>query len=207
MSSHARLTGTKVWHILQAIRICARALPCRLHPKSCITHKVLSSREERGGSLSRAGEAKFIFNAERRTERRNRLSVTTPTSTEECMICEYSGGAFHESERTALFHSRCRAPPPLSVCALADWGWNLPGGNEVEPRLRAARVGCRRPDAEMLQTSAAAPDEMAMMIRKLATSVCIAVLCALYFDCRYPDLTLAAPLNICWRKIGIRQQY
>ncbi|WP_158650147.1 RNB domain-containing ribonuclease, partial [Klebsiella pneumoniae] len=69
---HARLTYTKVWHMLQGDQ------ELREHYAPLVKHieelhnlyKVLeSAREERGGISFESEEAKFIFNAERRIER------------------------------------------------------------------------------------------------------------------------------------------
>ena len=72
MSSHARLTYTKVWHMLQGDQdLREQYAPLVKHIEELHNlYKTLDqAREERGGISFESEEAKFIFNAERRIER------------------------------------------------------------------------------------------------------------------------------------------
>ena len=71
MSSHARLTYTKVWHMLQGDQdLREQYAPLVKHIEELHNlYKTLDqAREERGGISFESEEAKFIFNAERRIE-------------------------------------------------------------------------------------------------------------------------------------------
>ncbi|XPE40717.1 VacB/RNase II family 3'-5' exoribonuclease [Shigella flexneri] len=72
MSSHAPLTYTEVWHMLQGDQeLREQYAPLVKHIEELHNlYKVLDkAREERGGISFESEEAKFIFNAERRIER------------------------------------------------------------------------------------------------------------------------------------------
>ncbi len=112
MSSHARLTYNKVWHILQGDQ------ELREHYHPLVKHleelhamyKVLDkARAERGGIAFETEEAKFIFNAERRIER---VEPTVRNDAhkliEECMIMANVAAARFVEKRNepALYRAR-----------------------------------------------------------------------------------------------------
>ena len=163
MSSHARLTYTKVWHILQG----DQELREQYHP--LVKHlqelhnmyKVLDqARAERGGIAFETEEAKFIFNAERRIER---VEPTVRNDAhkliEECMILANIAAARFVDKRNepALFRVHDR-PSDDHISALrsvlGELGLTLGGGNKPQPKDYATLMDevADRPDHEMLQT-------------------------------------------------------
>lgn len=133
MSSHARLTYTKVWHMLQGDQ------ELREHYAPLVKHieelhnlyKVLDgAREERGGISFESEEAKFIFNAERRIERIEQTQRNDAHKLiEECMIWRTSPRRVslrkRRSRRCSVF-TISQAPKrlPPSVPCWRNWGWN-----------------------------------------------------------------------------------
>lgn len=109
MSSHARLTYTKVWHMLQGDReLREQYAPLVKHIEELHNlYKVLDkAREERGGISFESEEAKFIFNAERRIERIEQTQRNDAHKLiEECMImANISAARFVEkAKEPALF--------------------------------------------------------------------------------------------------------
>ncbi|MFI8414925.1 ribonuclease R [Serratia sp. NPDC078593] len=163
MSSHARLTYTKVWHILQG----DQDLREQYHP--LVKHlqelhnmyKVLDqARAERGGIAFETEEAKFIFNAERRIER---VEPTVRNDAhkliEECMIMANIAAArfVEKNNEPALFRVHDR-PSDDHISALrsvlSELGLTLGGGNKPQPKDYAElmNIVSERPDHEMLQT-------------------------------------------------------
>jgi len=163
MNSHARLTYNKVWNILQGNpELRAQYAPLvkpleELHNM----YKVLEqAREARGGISFETEEAKFIFNAERRIERVERVSRNDAHKLiEECMILANIASArfVEKNEEPALFRDHDR-PSDDSITSfrtvLNELGLSLPGGNKPQPIDYAALLKqvADRPDAEMLQT-------------------------------------------------------
>ena len=139
MSSHARLTYTKVWHMLEGDQeLREQYAPLVKHIEELHTlYKTLNqAREERGGISFESEEAKFIFNAERRIER---IELTERNDAhkliEECMIlANISAARFVEkAEEPALFriHDRPTTEAITSFrSVLAELGLELPGGNK-----------------------------------------------------------------------------
>lgn len=163
MSSHARLTYTKVWHILQGDQdLREQYAPLVKHLEELHNlYKVLDkAREERGGISFESEEAKFIFNAERRIERIEQTQRNDAHKLiEECMIlANISAARFVEkAKEPALFriHDKPSTEAITSFrSVLAELGLELPGGNKPEPRDYAELLEsvADRPDAEMLQT-------------------------------------------------------
>ena len=109
MSSHARLTYTKVWHMLQGDQeLREQYAPLVKHIEELHNlYKVLDkAREERGGISFESEEAKFIFNAERRIERIEQTQRNDAHKLiEECMIlANISAARFVEkAKEPALF--------------------------------------------------------------------------------------------------------
>ena len=163
MSSHARLTYNKVWHILQGDQ------ELREHYHPLVKHleelramyKVLDqARAERGGIAFETEEAKFIFNAERRIER---VEPTVRNDAhkliEECMIMANVAAArfVEKNNEPALFRVHDR-PSDDHISALrsvlGELGLTLGGGNKPQPKDYATLMDevSERPDHEMLQT-------------------------------------------------------
>lgn len=163
MSSHARLTYTKVWHILQG----DQELREQYHPlvkhlqELHALYKVLDqARAERGGIAFETEEAKFIFNAERRIER---VEPTVRNDAhkliEECMIMANVAAArfVEKHNEPALFRVHDR-PSDDHISALrsvlSELGLTLGGGLKPQPKDYATLMDevSERPDREMLQT-------------------------------------------------------
>ncbi|MFV9065864.1 ribonuclease R [Serratia fonticola] len=163
MSSHARLTYTKVWHILQG----DQELREQYHPlvkhlqELHALYKVLDqARAERGGIAFETEEAKFIFNAERRIER---VEPTVRNDAhkliEECMIMANVAAArfVEKHNEPALFRVHDR-PSDDHISALrsvlSELGLTLGGGLKPQPKDYATLMDevSERPDSEMLQT-------------------------------------------------------
>ena len=163
MSSHARLTYTKVWHVLQGDQeLREQYAPLVEHIEELHNlYKVLDvSRAERGGISFESEEAKFIFNAERRIERvEQTVRNDAHKLIEECMIlANISAARFVEKHNEpSLFRDHDR-PSVDAITAfrsvLAELGLELPGGQKPEPRDYAELLNsiADRPDHEMLQT-------------------------------------------------------
>ncbi|WP_431224067.1 ribonuclease R [Serratia sp. L9] len=163
MSSHARLTYTKVWHILQGDQdLREQYHPLVKHLQELHTmYKVLDqARAERGGIAFETEEAKFIFNAERRIER---VEPTVRNDAhkliEECMIMANVAAArfVEKSNEPALFRVHDR-PSDDHISALRsvlnELGLTLAGGMKPQPKDYATLMDevSERPDREMLQT-------------------------------------------------------
>ncbi|MCI4188093.1 ribonuclease R [Dickeya dianthicola] len=163
MSSHARLTYTKVWSILQgdeALREHYQPLVAPLEELHQM-YKVLDhAREVRGGIAFETEEAKFIFNAERRIERVEAVVRNDAHKLiEECMIlANISAAKFVEkNEEPALFrvHDQPSEDHVLALrSVLGELGLTLKGGMKPQPKDYAELMNsiAGRPDHEMLQT-------------------------------------------------------
>ncbi|RPD96254.1 ribonuclease R [Candidatus Pantoea deserta] len=163
MNSHARLTYTKVWNILQGNPELREQYAPLLKPLEELhsMYKVLEqAREARGGISFETEEAKFIFNAERRIERVERtVRNDAHKLIEECMILANIASArfVEKHQEPALFRDHDR-PSDDSITSfrtvLNELGLSLPGGTKPEPIDYAELLTqiADRPDAEMLQT-------------------------------------------------------
>ncbi|MBJ3814076.1 ribonuclease R [Shimwellia pseudoproteus] len=163
MSSHARLTYTKVWHILQGdqeLREQYRPLVPHLEELHTLYKVLDQARAERGGISFESEEAKFIFNAERRIERIEKTERNDAHKLiEECMIlANVSAARFVEKHKEpSLFRIHDR-PSNEAITAfrsvLAELGLELPGGSKPEPKDYGELLNsiADRPDHEMLQT-------------------------------------------------------
>ncbi len=204
MSSHARLTYTKVWHMLEGDQeLREQYAPLVKHIEELHTlYKTLNqAREERGGISFESEEAKFIFNAERRIER---IELTERNDAhkliEECMIlANISAARFVEkAEEPALFriHDRPTTEAITSFrSVLAELGLELPGGNKPEPRDYAALLESivDRPDHEMLQTMLLRSMKQAIYDPENRGHFGLALQSYAHFTSpirRYPDLSL-----------------
>lgn len=163
MRSHARLTYTKVWHILQGDgELCSQYAPLVKHLEALhhLYNALDQARTSRGGISFESEEAKFIFNAERRIERIEQTERNDAHKfIEECMIlANISAARFVEKAgEPALFRIHDR-PGNDAIAAfrsvLAELGLELSGGSKPEPRDCAGLLAsiADRPDREMLQT-------------------------------------------------------
>ena len=204
MSSHARLTYTKVWHILQGDQdLREQYAPLVKHLEELHNlYKVLDkAREERGGISFESEEAKFIFNAERRIERIEQTQRNDAHKLiEECMIlANISAARFVEkAKEPALFriHDKPSTEAITSFrSVLAELGLELPGGNKPEPRDYAELLEsvADRPDAEMLQTMLLRSMKQAIYDPENRGHFGLALQSYAHFTSpirRYPDLTL-----------------
>lgn len=163
MSSHARLTYNKVWHILQgdqALRKHYHPLVKHLEELYAMYHVLDQARAKRGGIAFETEEAKFIFNAERRIER---VEPTVRNDAhkliEECMIMANVAAArfIEKHNEPSLFRIHDR-PSDDHISALrsvlSELGLTLGGGNKPQPKDYAILMDevAERPDHEMLQT-------------------------------------------------------
>ncbi|WP_275555407.1 ribonuclease R [Mixta sp. Marseille-Q2659] len=163
MNSHARLTYTKVWSILQGnpeLREQYAPLVNDLEELHRMYQVLEKAREQRGGISFETEEAKFIFNAERRIERVERtVRNDAHKLIEECMIlANIASARFVEKyQEPALFRDHDR-PSDESIksfrSVLAELGLSLPGGSKPQPLDYAELLEtiADRPDHEMLQT-------------------------------------------------------
>ncbi|MDX5628798.1 MULTISPECIES: ribonuclease R [unclassified Brenneria] len=163
MSSHARLTYTKVWSILQGdaeLRERYKPLVGGLEELHRMYKALDQAREIRGGIAFETEEAKFIFNAERRIERvESVVRNDAHKLIEECMIlANISAAKFVEkNEEPSLFrvHDRPSEDHVLALrSVLGELGLTLKGGMKPQPKDYAALMleVADRPDSEMLQT-------------------------------------------------------
>ncbi|MGK2960476.1 MAG: ribonuclease R [Candidatus Malihini olakiniferum] len=204
MRSHARLTYTKVWHILQGnaeLREHYQPLVCGLEDLYMVYKALDKAREERGGIAFEIEEAKFIFNAERRIERvESMVRNDAHKMIEECMIlANISAAKFvDKNNEVALFrvHGRPSEDHVLALrSVLSELGLTLKGGMKPEPKNYAELMTlvADRPDHEMLQT---------MMLRSMKQAIYdpenrghfgLALTSYAHFTSpirRYPDLSL-----------------
>lgn len=163
MRSQARLTYTKVWQILQgdkALREQYHPLVKHLEELYCLYQAFEQSRASRGGISFESDEAKFIFNAERRIERVERMVRNDAHKLiEECMImANIASARFVEKHgEPTLFRNHDR-PDDESIASfrsvLNELGITLPGGTKPQPVDYAKLLEqiADRPDHEMLQT-------------------------------------------------------
>lgn len=173
MSSHARLTYTKVWHILQGdqeLREHYQPLVSHLEELHHLYQALDQARAERGGIAFETEEAKFIFNAERRIERvEPTLRNDAHKLIEECMILANIAAArfVEKQQEPALFrvHDRPSDDHITSLrTVLSELGLTLGGGLTPQPKDYAELMNAvaERPDHEMLQT---------MMLRSMKQAI------------------------------------
>ncbi|KAA8997740.1 ribonuclease R [Affinibrenneria salicis] len=204
MSSHARLTYTKVWQILQGheeLRAQYQPLVAPLEELHRMYKMLEHAREARGGIGFETEEAKFIFNAERRIER---VEATVRNDAhkliEECMIlANISAARFVEkSQEPALFriHDRPSEDHVLALrSVLNELGLTLKGGMKPEPKDYAELMSdvAGRPDHEMLQTMLLRSMKQAVYDPENRGHFGLALTSYAHFTSpirRYPDLSL-----------------
>lgn len=163
MNSHARLTYTKVWNILQGdteLREQYAAQVKHLEELHHMYQELETAREQRGGISFETEEAKFIFNAERRIDRVERtVRNDAHKLIEECMILANIASARYveKHQEPSLFRDHDR-PTEDSIksfrTVLNELGLSLPGGAKPQPvdYAELLKQVADRPDAEMLQT-------------------------------------------------------
>ncbi|PSH25777.1 ribonuclease R [Yersinia pseudotuberculosis] len=163
MSSHARLTYTKVWRIIdgeESLREQYKPLVPHLEELHAMYKVLDQARAERGGIAFETEEAKFIFNAERRIER---IEPTVRNDAhkliEECMILANIAAArfVEKHEEPALFRVHDRPSDDHIVAlrsVLNELGLTLGGGLKPQPKDYSVLMDeiSDRPDHEMLQT-------------------------------------------------------
>lgn len=163
MSSHARMTYTKVWEILQgdeALREQYKAIIPPIEELHNLYQALDKAREERGGISFETDEPKFIFNAEKRIERvEAAVRNDAHKLIEECMILANIAAArfVGKAKEPALYRvhdtpSDERLANVRSV--LSELGITMQGGNKPTPKDYADVMDAiaERPDHEMLQT-------------------------------------------------------
>ncbi|MFI0488333.1 MAG: ribonuclease R [Yersinia sp. (in: enterobacteria)] len=163
MSSHARLTYTKVWRIIdgeESLREQYKPLVPHLLELHAMYKVLDQARADRGGIAFETEEAKFIFNAERRIERiESTVRNDAHKLIEECMILANIAAArfVEKHNEPALFRVHDR-PSDDHISALRsvlnELGLILGGGLKPEPKDYAVLMDevADRPDHEMLQT-------------------------------------------------------
>ncbi|AOV98112.1 ribonuclease R [Edwardsiella hoshinae] len=204
MSSHARLTYTKVAHILAGdaeLREHYHALVKPLEELHALYKALDHAREQRGGISFETEEAKFIFNAERRIER---IEPTVRNDAhkliEECMIlANISAARFMEKyHEPALFriHDKPSEDHVMALrSVLAELGLSLGGGTQPEPKDYALLMDqvADRPDHEMLQTMLLRSMKQAVYDPENRGHFGLALPAYAHFTSpirRYPDLSL-----------------
>ncbi|EKT61582.1 ribonuclease R [Providencia sneebia] len=163
MNSHARLTYTKVWKILQGdeeLREHYKALVPHIESLHKLYQALDEARIERGAISFESEEAKFIFNAERRIERIDPVVRNDAHKLiEECMILANIAAArfVEKNNEPALYrvHDRPKEDSVLNLRSVfSELGLTLPGGMTPEPKDYAQVMNevAERPDHELLQT-------------------------------------------------------
>ncbi|WP_127958652.1 ribonuclease R [Serratia microhaemolytica] len=204
MSSHARLTYTKVWHILEGdeeLRQHYQPLVKPLQELHALYRVLDQARAQRGGIAFETEEAKFIFNAERRIER---VEPTVRNDAhkliEECMIMANVAAArfVEKNSEPALFRVHDR-PSDDHVAALRtvlnELGLTLGGGVKPQPQDYAVLMDevSERPDHEMLQTMLLRSMKQAIYDPQNRGHFGLALASYAHFTSpirRYPDLSL-----------------
>ncbi|NRN27396.1 ribonuclease R [Photorhabdus heterorhabditis] len=163
MNSHARLTYTKVWRMLQGdeeLREQYKPLVQHIEHLHELYQALESAREQRGAISFESEEAKFIFNAERRIERIEPVVRNDAHKLiEECMIlANIAAARFVEKNKEPVLyriHDRPREESILNLRSVfSELGLTLPGGMTPTPKDYAQLMHqvAERPDRELLQT-------------------------------------------------------
>lgn len=215
MNSHARLTYNKVWSILQGDEALREHYAPRVKDLEELyaMYQVLEiAREQRGGISFETEEPKFIFNAERRIERVERLRRNPAHKLiEECMIlANIASARFAEKyQEPVLFRDHDR-PTDESIKSfrkvLGELGLSLSGGNKPTPLDYAELLEAvsQRPDAEMLQTMLLRSMKQAVYDPENRGHFGLALTSYAHFTSpirRYPDLLLHRSIKYLLAKI------
>ncbi|MGK4330525.1 ribonuclease R [Lonsdalea quercina] len=204
MSSHARLTYTKVWNILQgdeALRAHYQPLVGALEELHEMYKVLDKAREQRGGIAFETEEAKFIFNADRRIDRVEAVVRNDAHKLiEECMILANIAAAkfVEKHEEPALFrvHDRPTEDHVLALrSVLGELGLTLKGGMKPQPQDYAELMTqlADRPDRDMLQTMLLRSMKQAVYDPENRGHFGLALTSYAHFTSpirRYPDLSL-----------------
>ncbi|WP_410016547.1 ribonuclease R [Sodalis sp. C49] len=204
MNSHARLTYTKVWQILQGDRELREHYHPLVKPIQTL-HEMYQTLEQarvqRGGISFETDEAKFIFNAERRIDRIEPVKRNDAHKLiEECMILANIAAArfVEKNDEPALYRVHDR-PSNDHITALrtvlAELGLTLGGGIKPEPKDYAEMMNIvsTRPDHEMLQTMLLRSMKQAIYDPENRGHFGLALQAYAHFTSpirRYPDLSL-----------------
>ncbi|WP_241645869.1 ribonuclease R [Rosenbergiella metrosideri] len=209
MNSHARLTYNKVWSILEGDEALREQYAPRVKDLEELyaMYQVLeTARTQRGGISFETEEPKFIFNAERRIERVERLRRNPAHKLiEECMIlANIASARFAEKyQEPVLFRDHDR-PTDESIKSfrkvLGELGLTLTGGNKPTPLDYAELLTAvaDRPDAEMLQTMLLRSMKQAIYDPENRGHFGLALTSYAHFTSpirRYPDLLLHRSLK------------
>ncbi|PQQ28737.1 ribonuclease R [Photorhabdus hindustanensis] len=163
MNSHARLTYTKVWRMLQGDEELGehyRPLVQHIEHLHELYQALENAREQRGAISFESEEAKFIFNAERRIERIEPIVRNDAHKLiEECMIlANIAAARFVEKNGEPVLYRIHDRPKEESIVNLrsvfGELGLTLPGGMQPTPKDYAQLMHqvAERPDHELLQT-------------------------------------------------------
>src|SRR5471030_885473 len=204
MNSHARLTYTKVWHILQGDRELREQYHPMVKPLQTLheMYQILEqARVQRGGISFETEEAKFIFNADRRIERIEPVMRNDAHKLiEECMILANIAAArfVEKNDEPALYrvHDRPSNDHITSLrTVLGELGLSLGGGIKPEPKDYAdmMTIVSGRPDHEMLQTMLLRSMKQAIYDPENRGHFGLALQAYAHFTSpirRYPDLSL-----------------
>ncbi|EEQ15975.1 Ribonuclease R [Yersinia frederiksenii ATCC 33641] len=130
MSSHARLTYTKVWRIIdgeESLREQYKPLVPHLLELHAMYKVLDQARAERGGIAFETEEAKFIFNAERRIERiEPTMRNDAHKLIEECMILANIAAARFVENTMSQRCSVCMTAQVMTIsqhCVVCSVSW------------------------------------------------------------------------------------
>ncbi|WP_373778048.1 ribonuclease R [Glaesserella sp.] len=163
MNSHARLTYTKVWNILngdEALRERYAALVPHLEELHAMYKVLLNARHKRGAIEFETVENQFVFNPQGRIERIEPIIRNDAHKIiEECMILANISAArlVEEAEEPALYriHAKPSEEKLNSFRAfLSECGLSLDGGLTPSPKdyAKLLEAVSERPDHELIQT-------------------------------------------------------
>ncbi len=204
MRSHARLTYTKVWKILQGHK------ELRQHYQDLVPHieqlhllyKALDSTRIKRGAISfESEEAKFIFNAEKRIERIEPVERNDAHKLiEECMIlANIAAARFVEQNKEPNLYRVHDRPKQESIINLRmlfnEFNLTLPGGMKPKSTDYAKIMHeiSKRPDHVLLQTMILRSMKPAIYHTENRGHFGLAVQSYAHFTSpirRYPDLAL-----------------
>lgn len=209
MSSHARLTYTKVSKMLDGDEdLRERYAPLVPHLEELyVMYKALkASRDKRGAIEFETIETKFIFNADRKIDRIEPAERNDAHKIiEECMImANVASARFVEKMKEPALYRVHDIPGEERLTGFRDFlgelGLNLSGGFEPSPRDYAdlAHAIHNRPDKELIQTMLLRSMKQALYQADNGGHFGLALKQYAHFTSpirRYPDLTLHRALK------------
>lgn len=216
MNSHARLTYNQVWAILQGHEQLSEQYAPRvkeLNELYAMYQALETARVQRGGISFESEEPKFIFNAERRIERVERISRNPAHKLiEECMIlANIASARFAEKHQEPVLFRDHDRPTEESIkgfrTVLNELGVQLSGGNKPTPLdyAQLLKAVAERPDAEMLQTMLLRSMKQAVYDPENRGHFGLALTSYAHFTSpirRYPDLLLHRSIKYLLAKEG-----